>query len=87
MNAGFSAQPAERVVADDLDGSRLQARDVAVGLFDHFGLEALGFSPAQVHAQQHAGPVLRFGAAGTGPISVQQSALPYSPENMRRNSN
>ena len=32
----------------------------------HFGLEAPALRPAQVHAQQHLGPVLGLGAAGAG---------------------
>src|SRR5215470_5867328 len=30
------------------------------------GLEAVALGPAQVHAQQHFGPVLAFGTAGAG---------------------
>ena len=33
---------------------------------DHLALEAAALGPAQVHAQQHLGPVLRLGAAGAG---------------------
>ena len=33
---------------------------------DELALEAAALGPAQVHAQQHLGPVLRLGAAGAG---------------------
>ncbi len=33
---------------------------------EHRHLEALALRPADVHPQQHLGPVLRFGAAGAG---------------------
>ncbi len=33
---------------------------------DDFALEAAALDPAQVHAQQHLGPVLRLGTAGAG---------------------
>ena len=35
-------------------------------LFEIFDLEAVLLGPARVHAQQHLGPVLAFGAAGAG---------------------
>jgi hypothetical protein len=58
VHAGFGAQPAVGVVALELERGALDAGDVALGLFQHFGLEALALAVAQVHAQQHAGPVL-----------------------------
>ena len=35
-------------------------------VFQKFDLEALAFSPAGVHAQQHRRPVLAFGSTSTG---------------------
>src|SRR3546814_9375694 len=35
-------------------------------LFHQFGLPAARLAPAQVHAQQHLGPVLRLGTTGAG---------------------
>ena len=35
-------------------------------LFDQLDLVAVLLGPARVHARQHLGPVLRFGAAGAG---------------------
>ena len=43
-------------------------------LFQHLDLEALALAVAQVHAQQHRGPVLRFGAAGTG-LDVDEAVV------------
>jgi hypothetical protein len=54
------------VVAGELDARRLDAGDLAFGFFEHLDRVALAFAVAQVHAQQHRRPVLRFGAAGAG---------------------
>ena len=66
VHAGFGAQPAVGIVADHADGRALDAGDFAVALIDDFGLDAMRVGPFQIHAQQHGGPVLRFGAAGAG---------------------
>jgi len=47
-------------------GGALDARDFTRRAFHQFGLVAACLAPAQVHAQQHFGPVLRLGAPGTG---------------------
>ena len=66
MHAGLGLQPAIGVVAADLDGGGFDAGFFALGLFEIFDLEAVLLGPARVHAQQHLGPVLAFGAAGAG---------------------
>ena len=66
MHAGFGLQPAIGVVALDQHGRRLDARLFAVVDFQHLDLEASAFGPARVHAKQHRGPVLAFGAACAG---------------------
>ena len=66
VHAGFGAQESVGVIAFDLEGCGLDARDFAVGLFHDFDLETLALAIAQVLAQQHRCPVLRFGAAGAG---------------------
>ena len=53
-------------MARDLDGGRLDAGLFALRLLEILDLEAVLFGPARVHAQQHLGPVLAFGAAGAG---------------------
>ncbi|MCY1276206.1 hypothetical protein D9M70_248650 [compost metagenome] len=70
VHADLSAQPAEGVLALDVHGGALDAGDFAFGQFDDGGVEAVLVGPAQVHAQQHVGPVLGLGAAGAG-LDVQ----------------
>ena len=70
VHADLGAQPAVGVLALEAHGGGLDAGHVAVGGFHQLGLEAVRLAPAQVHAQQHLGPVLGFGAAGTG-LDVQ----------------
>jgi hypothetical protein len=64
VDAGFGAQIAVRILAGDLDGGALDARDFAFGLFHQLDGETLSLAVAQIHPLQHAGPVLRLGAAG-----------------------
>jgi hypothetical protein len=66
VHAGLAAQVAEGMVALDLDGGAADAGHVALGLFQHLGLEALALAVFEVLAQQHAGPVAGLGAAGAG---------------------
>ena len=66
VHAHLGAQEAVGVVALDLDRRALDARDFAVGLFQHIGAVALALAIAQVHAHQHRRPVLRLGAAAAG---------------------
>ncbi len=66
MHALLAAQESVGIVALDTDGHRLDAGFVAGEQVDDLRLEALGFGPAQVHAFEHFGPVLSFGAAGAG---------------------
>ena len=60
MDAGLAAQQPESIIAGDGEGRRLDAGFFAVLIVVHLGLKALLFGPAQIHAQQHLGPVLRF---------------------------
>ncbi len=66
MHAALGLQPAIGVVAGDLDGRRFDAGFFTLRLFEILDLEAVLFSPARIHAQQHRGPVLALGAAGAG---------------------
>jgi hypothetical protein len=66
VHAGLRAQLAEGVVALDLQRRAADAGDVALGLFQHLGLEALALAVLQVLAQQHRRPVAGLGAAGAG---------------------
>ena len=74
VNAGFRAQPAVGVVADQFDGRALDARHLARALIDDLGLEAVRIRPLKIHAQQHRGPVLRLGAAGAG-LNIQEGIV------------
>ena len=49
---------------DTGDGRALQPGFVARLVIDHLALEASALDPAEIHAQEHLGPVLRFGAPG-----------------------
>ena len=66
MDAGLGQQHAVGEVAVDRQRGALDARLVAGLHVHHFALEAAALGPADVHAQQHLGPVLRLGAAGAG---------------------
>ena len=57
------AQVAVGVVAVHLDRRALDAGDFARRLLEDFDAKALALAIAQVHAQQHRRPVLRFGTA------------------------
>ncbi len=66
VHAGFGLEPAIGVEADDLDRGRLDPGLLAAGLLDPLHLVAVLLGPAQVHAEQHLGPVLGLGAARPG---------------------
>ena len=54
--------------------ARLDPRLLAGALLDPLDLVAALLRPADVHPQQHLGPVLRFGAAGTG-MDLEESVV------------
>ena len=66
MHAGFGAQQAVGVFAFKADGGAVDTGNFAVVLFQNFHFKAFAFGITQIHAQQHARPVFRFGAAGAG---------------------
>jgi hypothetical protein len=66
MDSGFRGHQAEGVLAGQQYRRALDARFVPGLIVDDLALEATPLRPAQVHAQQHLGPVLRLGAAGAG---------------------
>ena len=66
VHAGLRRQQAVGVLAGDRERRALEPGFVARLIVDHLALEAAALGPAQVHAQQHLGPVLRLGAAGAG---------------------
>jgi len=66
VDAGLGAQIAVGVFARELDRAVLDAGDFALGLFHQLDAEALLLAVAQVHAFEHARPVLGLGATGAG---------------------
>ncbi|KPW50728.1 Uncharacterized protein ALO88_05605 [Pseudomonas syringae pv. antirrhini] len=70
VHADFGAQPAKGIFTLDVHGSALDTGDFTGGQLHDGGVEAALVGPAQVHTQQDVGPVLGFGAAGTG-LDVQ----------------
>jgi len=66
VHAVLTLEQAVGVGALDHHGSALQAGFVAVLIVQHLYGHAVGHGPLVVHAVQHLGPVLCFGAAGTG---------------------
>ena len=66
VDADLAVQQAEGVLAVDRERRALMPGFFAGLVVVEHGLEALPLGPAQVHAQQHLGPVLRLGAAGAG---------------------
>ena len=66
VHAVLALEQAVGVGTLDHHGSALQAGFVAVLIVQHLHGHAVGHGPLVVHAVQHLGPVLCFGAAGTG---------------------
>ena len=66
MHAGLGLEPAIGVLALDQDGRRFDAGLFAFALLEQLPLVAVRLGPARVHAQQHRGPILAFGAARAG---------------------
>ena len=66
MHAALAGEHAVSVFAFDLHRGGFDARFFAGRRVHHRGAKALLLRPAQVHAQQHLRPVLRFGAARAG---------------------
>ena len=66
VHAVLAAQRAVREGRRDLERRALQARFFGVGGVEHLGRPAVTLSPAQIHAQQHFGPVGGVDPARTG---------------------
>ena len=64
VHAGFRSQPAKCVITLKLNRGPLDTGDLTGRQLGDFRVEAVLFSPAQVHAQEHLRPVLGFRAAG-----------------------
>jgi hypothetical protein len=77
VDAVLALQVAVGVRSGDLETDVAIAGDVAGGLVQHLDLVAPLLGPAQVHPQEHRGPVASFAAAGSrvdldqgGPVVV-----------------
>ena len=66
VDAALGGEEAVGVLAAGDEGGRLQPRLLPRRGLLHLDLEAAPLGPAQVHPQQHLGPVLRVGSARTG---------------------
>ena len=64
VDASLGAQEAVRTAPVDVDGGALDARLLALELVHDLGPEPVPLGPAEVHPEQHLGPVGRLGAAG-----------------------
>ncbi len=66
MDASLGAQPAIGPAPVHCHGHALEASLLAFLLVEDLGREAMPFGPAQVHPQEHLGPVGGLGAPGAG---------------------
>src|ERR1035438_8752262 len=66
VHADFGLQQAVRVFAVDLNRGGFYTGAFAFQPIGNYSLEAVPLSPAQIHAQQHLGPILALGAARAG---------------------
>ena len=66
VHAGFSRKQSVGVFSDELDRCGLDARFFAGSFVEDGGVDSFAFRPSQIHAQEHGGPVLGFGAPGAG---------------------
>ena len=64
VNACFRAHPTKGVIAAKRKGGPFDARDFPGGQFDELRTKTAPFGPAQIHAQEHLGPVLGLRAPG-----------------------
>jgi hypothetical protein len=75
VHAALGAQPAVRRATLDLDGHTLQPGLLPLLLIHDLGVEAVPLGPAEVHAEEHLGPVRRLGAAGASADREERRAL------------
>ncbi len=66
MDTAFAGEHAVGVFAFDLDGGGFDAGFFAGSGIEDRGAKTFLLGPAQIHAEEHFGPVLRFGAASAG---------------------
>jgi hypothetical protein len=75
MDAALGAHPAISRPAVDLDGRALDPGLLAFLLIDDLGLEPVALRPAEVHPEEHLGPVGCLRAPGAGADRQDRPAL------------
>jgi hypothetical protein len=63
VDSGFCGQQSVGIFAFDSECHTLQSGFLTWLILEHFRFEVALFGPLEIHAQQHLGPILRFGAA------------------------
>ena len=66
VHPAFGCEKSEGVLAFDADRGGFESRAFAGRQIHDGRAEPFAFRPAEIHAQQHFGPILRFHAAGAG---------------------
>src|SRR5689334_14192859 len=64
VDTGFGRQQAVGIFTFNSERNALQSSFLAWLILEHFCFEVALLGPLQIHAQEHLGPVLRFGATG-----------------------
>ena len=72
MNPDLGAQPTERVLAGKSDRGALDACNLPGRDLQYLGSKIAPFTPSQIHAQEHFGPVLGFGTPRSS-LNVEES--------------
>jgi hypothetical protein len=75
VDAPLGAQPAVGAACLDRDRGALDARRFALGLVHDLGVEPVPLGPAEVHPQEHLGPVRGLGPTGPGTDHQEGPAL------------
>jgi hypothetical protein len=75
VDATLRPEPAVGAPAVDGHGDALEPRLLARCLVHDLGRESVALRPAEIHPQQHLGPVGRFGAAGSGADREHRRAI------------
>src|SRR6188508_15939 len=85
MHPRFGEQHPVRVVAKNGQRRTLDTRLITRLKVDDVALEAATLGPAQIHAKQHLGPVLRFGSTGSRVNAhARVLAIVFAPQHLLR---
>jgi len=66
VDAGLAGKKAVCVFTDELNGRGFDSGFFAGSFVEEGGVDSFSFRPAQIHTQEHRGPILRLGAASAG---------------------